>query len=603
MRIQDFKNMKETVFTGLLISFFLFFSSCKKDHKISVSGLDSKSGVLVTKVYLTSPFEIDSLNLRPEPYNPMAYTDMGAALSSLKEQGVMIYSASPNVEEYFDFNKYFPDTKSTPSFIYIFFNIYSEKEKEVALGLNYTQQIKVWLNSKELYTSEWLRNIKKQAESHVITKLVKGDNMVVVKLQKTDVDMHLAHWEYYCNIQNINTAKKQYLEDYWYDYIINPIIDDSVKKIDIYLGPYANSDNIVFSLYDEHNTKCFSINKNTTAINNAKWQFDCPEYLSDGIYTSELSLPDTVLNEVCFIGNIDSYSDSLIAKLKVNSDCEREKYVYPLSIRFQKLKNDVIGTKYNCDLFHTFKNKISTLLQLKNIDRIISGNLSYQNQPGTFLKEYVSPSDDSAQYYLFHVSGEVLDKAEKVPLIIYMPYHMTNLPIMPYSWYISDLYFINWELRLADQYGFAILFPYLRAQEKYNEIADTDLHEALNDLRKYYHIDDNNIYIMGDCAGGVKSLMACYRNPDLAAGIGCFNLEYTDDLYRGLNKLPTSLPIYISHSYKDKVPIEQADKFVKEAKQYNRNITYEKTEMESFNQPENKDEVIFRFFHELYTKQ
>ena len=595
--------MKKTALASLLILLFTAFFSCKKEYKISVDDLENKSGITVTKIRLTNPFAIDSLNLHPDSFNPTAYTNMDAALNTLKKQGVIIYSASPNLEEHFDFNKYFPKTDSTPSFIYLFFNIHSEKEKEVALGVNYTQQIKIWINSEELYTSEWLRNIKKQVEKHVMVKLVKGDNLVVTKLQKTDVDMYLAHWEYYCNIQNISAAQKQYREDYWYDYIINPIIDGSVKKIDIYLGPYVNSDNIVFSLYDEHNKKCFSINKKIPTTNNVKWQIDCPEYLSDGIYTSELSLPDTVLNEVCFIGNIDLYTDSLIAKLKDDSDCERAKYTNPLNMRFQKLKNDVIDTKYKCDLVHTFKNKIITLLQLKNIDRIISGNLSYQSQPGTFLKEYISPSDDSAQYYLFHVSGETLNKAKKIPLIIYMPYHMTNLPIMPYSWYISDLFFINWEFRLADQYGFAILFPYLRAQESYNDIADTDLHETLNDLRKYYPIDDKNIYIMGDCAGGLKSLLACYKNPDLAAGVGCFNVEYTDYLHKELNKLPISLPIYISHSYKDKIPIERADKFVEKAKQYNNNITYEKTEMGSFNQPENKDEVIFRFFHGLYSGQ
>ena len=67
--------MKKITFASFLILLSTFFYSCKNDHKISVDDLDRKSGILVAKMYITSPFEIDSLNLRPEPFDPTAYTD------------------------------------------------------------------------------------------------------------------------------------------------------------------------------------------------------------------------------------------------------------------------------------------------------------------------------------------------------------------------------------------------------------------------------------------------------------------------------------------------------------------------------------------------
>ena len=591
IRAKNSKTFYVNMVKFILLSVFCCGAtmSCKKIPEYSVS--DSH---LINEVYVVGPFLIEDSDTESD--------NIDSILLKYKNQKGKVFA--PNREAYFDFNLYFPEAEE-PSYIYCFFNIKSPDERVVSLGFNYAQHIKVWLNSKNVFDSPWKQNIKKQIEDHVIVQLDEGDNLIVVKLSRTDV-RRSNHWEFYCSIQDIHEARRQYRKDYWDDFMVNPIYEDIEKLVRVYLGPYANSNDITLTLLDSQNKEVFVADRTLNEDEHNQLYFDdswlikLPESLSEGLYKSKLTLPDTVLNEFCFIGDFITYFDAL----SIDTTCqEYADLVESLKLRLEMLMVKRPLSNYEHDNTFNSRNIISVILQMQNVYELYKDNLPFKNQSGTFIKRYICPSDTSSQYYLIHVSSETLQGA-KIPVVIYMPYNVPNPPIMPHSWYVSDIDFLNWEYRHADQYGFALLLPYLRAQDVYNPIADTDLKEVLKDLSKYYDIDDRKIFLLGGCSGGTKALMASFENSDLAAGIGISNGEYPDYVISNLHKLSTSLPILIAHSIEDEVPVEQADVFYREAKKYNDSIIYQRVEGGGhFNAAEDRDEVFFQFFYELCQKK
>ncbi|MDD6211267.1 MAG: hypothetical protein PUB21_11760 [Bacteroidales bacterium] len=605
--------MKTTcIFFRVFPVFCVLICSCTKTPRFSVDFSEGNSEVVINKVCASFPLRIDSASCSDLSgnFDPEIYKGGFAALDVLRKRGVKVRTLSPNLENYFDFNDFFPSVKE-PSCVYLFFNVYSSQAKTVVFGFNFAQQMEVWLNSENIFACQWKRNIKKQVENHIVASLAEGDNTVVVKLSQTEVEKGVSHWEFYCSVQDELVARSHYRNDYWCDFVVDPVIEGRDDSVEIYLGPYAYSEKVGFALYDLQDCKQFGVDRNTLPAGEAgvverysSWKVALPEGLSDGLYRSELSLPDTVLAEYCFIGEIDPFFDALVSEVYCESGerADAGDYVSSLQQRYDHLKEQRSAAYRVHDVSFNSRNKLSTLLQLQDIDRAVSSGSTLRNRPGTFLKKYVSPSDSSEQYYLFHISPQLCaDSTRKVPLVIYMPYYFADPPIMPLSWYISDIDFLSWEYRLADEYGFALLFPYLRAQLIYNAEADTDLNEALSDLKRHYAIDDRGIYLLGGCAGGTKALSACQRNPALAAGVGVSNGIYPDYLIDSLNKLPAQTYLFISHSRNNEIPISQADKFVEKAKKYNNRILYRRVENEGhFNPAENRDELFFRYFSDIY---
>jgi hypothetical protein len=73
--------------------------------------------------------------------------------------------------------------------------------------------------------------------------------------------------------------------------------------------------------------------------------------------------------------------------------------------------------------------------------------------------------------------------------------------------------------KLADQAGCLVLWPGARGMTHGEPIGMVDIHEALEAVKKDYHVDEDKIYLSGFCEGGKGALLLAQRYPSFVAGV------------------------------------------------------------------------------------
>ncbi len=173
--------------------------------------------------------------------------------------------------------------------------------------------------------------------------------------------------------------------------------------------------------------------------------------------------------------------------------------------------------------------------------------------------------------FLFHISKEVMSKRQ-FPLVIIVPYALTG-KFMPNDWYLSNLDQIEIDNMMADKYGFAIAWVYMKGKNYTPQKGIEDVEQTIDRIKEDYNLDRKQIYVMGDCVGGGKALLLVQRKPDLFAGIVVYGpitaKGYKKDIPLSFVPNLYNVPIYIEHGKTDIVsPFENTLKFINEANKY-----------------------------------
>ena len=129
--------------------------------------------------------------------------------------------------------------------------------------------------------------------------------------------------------------------------------------------------------------------------------------------------------------------------------------------------------------------------------------------PGPQPRKFTSAIDHTEQPYNLFVPSAAAD-GKPVPLVIALHGHGATWE----SWF-KGTKVCEW----AEKEGYAVLCPHGRGNYFYLGIGETDVWEALADVRKNLSIDDDRIYLIGHSMGGWGTWNIAASRPDVFAAI------------------------------------------------------------------------------------
>ncbi|MCC6546967.1 alpha/beta fold hydrolase [Candidatus Sumerlaeota bacterium] len=130
-------------------------------------------------------------------------------------------------------------------------------------------------------------------------------------------------------------------------------------------------------------------------------------------------------------------------------------------------------------------------------------------KPGPQPRNFTSAMDQSQQPYNLFIPSSAAD-GRPVPLVIALHGHGATWE----SWF-KGTKVCEW----AEKEGYAVLCPHGRGNYFYLSVGETDVWEALDDVRKDLPIDEDRIYLIGHSMGGWGTWNLAASKPDVFAAI------------------------------------------------------------------------------------
>ncbi|NOU17514.1 MAG: hypothetical protein HOO91_08145 [Bacteroidales bacterium] len=491
---------------------------------------------------------------------------------------------------------------------YLACNIKSDNEQKIILLASTCFGIKIWLNNRLIQKETGKISFPKGFDYFMTLPLKKGKNFLMIK---TNRGINHICWRLICKFSDIQTAKEEYGINCFTDFIVNPIVQNQ-DTLNTYVGGYMAGKTIKVYISDKINNHKIYDSINVTADAVGYCQIPVNSLKDDFYKCSFISPPDT-FKEMFYHGDILKLNDSFKAEieaLKILNKQDKASLDGAME-RLDYLLHKEYLIKSRSEIKFNDKNVMITAFSIRNILENAKKDESklYKNARETYLRAYLSKIDGQYQYYMFHVSDKVLAQ-KNIPLVIVLPFSHNPLSPMLKSWYLSNIDQIEWEKQLADNTGFALLWPYLRGNSSSSPISTTDFFEAFEDVKQNYNIDPDRVFLMGDCAGATRVLMLASRYPDMFAGLSLFQ-AVTKSQFDAYN-IPINfvgnlfnIPIYVYHSTKDDViSVSNSDDFVNLAESYGFKPLYNRNEKEShYNLPKNCHYPIFQFFKNKHRNQ
>lgn len=463
------------------------------------------------------------------------------------------------------------DNKQNKSNIYLYTNIESECEQEVVFIFDGSSSYKVWLNKERVLDVFNKENTVKYGEYFLRIKLHKGKNTLFVKLNRGS---NQYSWCFLAIISSIKEGKSIWREKYLSDFVYDPQVSDSLN---LYLGPYKYAQ---LQIKDLNNRKIFS-----TSLHNKLNQKNISisfHNLKDGFYNARLVLENNSIDEIIYKGDIQNFINN--TKLKIDKSNYNNQVRNDLNAAVNRLDflisrqddRSEAGKKYYHRNIIFYSKNLSDLIEYVTINN----NTKYFT--GTIIKTFYQDNIDKIQYYMFHVDKKTIKK--ELALILFIPYEI-NEESLPESWYIGNLDAITFDIKNAERYNFALVWPFLKGKDyKTSDEAVKEIRDIINRIREDYNIDTSQIYLNGECVGGQRALLIGAKASNLFAGI---SVKSPITITEGIGENPYNhihllkhMPIAIRHGiYDNTVAIKETRHFVMKVR--NEGIPLKYTETKS----------------------
>jgi predicted esterase len=202
------------------------------------------------------------------------------------------------------------------------------------------------------------------------------------------------------------------------------------------------------------------------------------------------------------------------------------------------------------------------------LDRIEKGEDPLRASRGDIQWAYRSAVDGTVQPYRFYIPTKY-DAKKKWPLVVAL-HGMGGDENSFFSGYKNGAI-----RRVAEDRGYIVVCPKGRGPySMYLALAERDVIDVINEMKRDFSIDDDRVYLMGHSMGGYGSWSIAVDNPDLFAAIGPIAGGGTP-FSRPKLKAITHVPWVVVHGDKDPtVPVEESRKMVKAGKELGVDIKY-----------------------------
>lgn len=457
--------------------------------------------------------------------------------------------------------------------VYVACNIHCKNDVNTYFMTNACHGYKIWLNNKLIIKKTGIMKTNRNYDLFTPVELKKGDNILLIKVNYQKTTWNKVYWHLFFRIGSAQAARKYYEDNYLSSFLCKALIDKS-QQLSVYLGPYAQCHNNKYEIVGINERKIYSKNNNLKVDSCGYIKVELPE-LEDGLYKFRILAENQQIEQLFYKGDITNkyfefekrYKNIPLKEKETDSSfyTNLERFRYLLNKDYSHLTNDDIEWYNRSKVF--WANEIDKVLI-----RLENGLESFRHAPGTFLRTYISGIDESKQVYMFHVSEQTL-KNISIPLMIVLPYNFDFDIPMTQCYYVNNLLQRQWEAKIADESGMAILWTYMRGKSQDSYIAFNDIWESLESIRKDYNIDNNRIYLSGACAGGKRVVLLSARNPDLFAGVFVFTPILITDINKDFplqNKNPINfiqnlknVPVFMMFNKDDNgIPFTLYKKFI-----------------------------------------
>ena len=143
-------------------------------------------------------------------------------------------------------------------------------------------------------------------------------------------------------------------------------------------------------------------------------------------------------------------------------------------------------------------------------------------------------NDGSPQPFLVEVPPNY-DPGRPWPLLLYLHGYHGGVDMIR-KWDTTSAVAVT-----AKKLGFLVVAPHGRSETDFLSVGETDVLQALEEMKKYYNVDEDRICLIGGSMGGYGGLNLAFHYPHLWAGVAAFTAS-SDMMVFGALKRETLLP-------------------------------------------------------------
>jgi|GEM_PF-2737596 len=465
---------------------------------------------------------------RDQGDNMKSYADFASAYDD--SPGDTIHSAyTPFVKypfqqngSYFFVNNYYqiPERPSflypvIPAHVYAATIIKSDRSQDAIFISGANNGLRLWLNGQPILrkvTTGYIQGYQYLTRVH----LAKGDNFLLAKLN------HVAgEWKFFLKIASIRYANENWLGENYSSICEHYLIKkgDSLApkiwmaQIGVEKPPLLRVTNL-----DGEEV----LNRRLSPGSN--WTVDV-KGLKEGPYAVSLTTDENTFRQYIFYGDHEKYFRHI--RTAINQLQPGSRFRENIDLLIDRMAYiDTVKVEHD----NGYERKVTRVLyEMSDLYRHFKrGDEPFADVPGLHLRGQSSPFFSSETYMIY--VPQSYRRTDPIPLVMMLP-HETGIREFTVSTYVSDINRIEYVMRLADKYGFAVVWSSYRVYNNHNLIRMfPDLvARTLQSVKKDYAIDDSRIYAYGDCAGGELSLFMANKCPSFFTAVGVEGPAIPDD--------------------------------------------------------------------------
>jgi dienelactone hydrolase len=473
----------------------------------------------------------------------------------------------------------------TKSNFYLVSRIYSAKARDATLIIDASNSYVAWLNGDKLIEVRGKYNLNKVGDRFVNVSLKEGENTLFVKVNR---GTNKRSWDLICAVASCQEAKRIFRVNYAGDFVVNPVIDNSLET---YTGPYHGGKIEVLNSEGQV-VAGDSFHQNT---NVQPFALQGLEKLEEGFYKAVLTLEDKRLEEMIYKGDFNTYiRKTKNAIAEINSHRPYDEDLKAAMQRVEFLNNKPGDINSQSETRYINRNKVFWGYSLQ---RMLRKNALTQLM--TYSDEY-----GETGVFIFNIDDK---HKQNIPLVVIIPSALEGNSMVE-DWYTGNLDQIETDNNLAARHGYAVAWIYAGGKNYSAIKTEKEITAVIKRLHSEYNIDDQKIFITGDCEGGRRALLQLAASPGrYAACVASSPIT----LSGGVDGVPIDLlsqmgnvPILLRHGKDDDIsPVENSRNFYAEAQKLNMEVEYTEVDGSHINVSKDLHKYVFEFFSQIESKQ
>ena len=459
---------------------------------------------------------------------------------------------------FIDLFEYVKDPKSNKSNFYLFSTINSEIDQQVVLAFDYAAGAMLWLNGDKIFVGCHKTGTPRKLDRFITTHLKRGTNNLFLKINREE---NLVAWKFVFYITSLQEAKVLYQANYQADFVNNPNILNAT--LSLYPGPYTMSD--ISAVYiAPSGSDSFTKHPLSQPFLSSNLSADMPD-LAQGFYRCRILAGRDTMEETIYKGSLFEWENNMkrdTGTIKVDTTIRNEMNLNIAKFQGRLWNNEDTTSaptqrerQKKCVFYADAANAV--------ISHLRAGNKDFMGLSGTYIKTYYARLQQRSNAFLFHVNSQLINSRKKIPLVMIIPWTLPAEEFI-YEGYFDGMSQFEADIALADKYGFAIAWTFLRKSNYVFTMAD-DIKGTLSRLREDYNIDTSNDFLLGDSEGAKRALMLASNDRGKYKGLALFVPDWSEKSKANIAGLEKTA-VLIARAREDKFPRDISLSFVEAIK-------------------------------------